>query len=309
MKISNNLQTYYSLFSLISEDFRIMPKRIAKRLKYSGTGKSPSTLLYHISRMYELGISKEPRLFLKSFSETYPSAFFCRKESLRGLYSTLCVIDSDPSVSYAVCLSSKDFFLMSRNKDLKVERYGLTLLEKSVIYTPVFTIPKSCKLDTNAAFQAIPNNSFRKGFLNRELLKGFDWAELDWNIYSIMGSNVRAKYSHVAKKCDTTPTTTKKHFLEKVVPRCVQVHYFFPKGFSNYSQAFLRVFSGYEKSLIESLPNLPCTSYVYPLEEGLILVLFHESTEVLLESFEKLEEMAIIDGYLLFNPIAHSVSD
>ncbi len=309
MKISNQLQTYYSLFSLIAEDPRMMPNSIAKRMKYSGTGRSPSTLLYHITEMYRKGISKKPRLFLKSFSETHPNAFFCKRNSKRGLYTTLRSINKDPDISYAICLSSSDFFLMSRSESPKVGKFGLSLLEKSVIYTPIFTIPDSCRIDTNAAFSAIPENKFGKGKLDRKLLSGFNWDELDWNIYNIMGCNVREKFNRLARKCKTTPTTAKKHFMEKVLPNCVQVHYFFPKKQTSYLEAFLRLYSEYEENIVKILSKLPCTSFVYPIEEELVVRLFHESIVVLLETLEKLEEMAIIDGYLLFNPIAYSASE
>ena len=309
MKISNQLQTYYSLFSLIAEDPRMMPKCIAKRLKYSGTGRSPSTLFYHITEMYNKGISKKPRLFLKSFSETYPNAFFCKRNSIQGLYSTLRSIDKDPDISYAICLSSSDFFLMSRSESPRIEKFGLSLLEKSVIYTPVFPIPDSCRINTNAAFSAIPKYEFRKKKLDRKLLNGFNWDKLDWSIYNIMGCNVREKFTELARRCKTTPTTAKKHFMEKVLPNCVQVHYFFPKGQASYFEVFLRLYSEYEKGIIEILSKLPCTSFVYPIKKEIIVRLFHESIVVLLDTLGKLEEMAIIDGYLLFNPIAYSASE
>ena len=308
MKISYQLQTYYSLFSLIAEDPRIMPNRIAKKLKYSGIGRSPSTLLYHITEMYRKGISKKPRLFLKSFSEAYVNAFFCKRNSIRGLYSTLRSIDKDPEISYAICLSSSDFFLMSRSENPKVGKFGLSLVEKSVIYTPIFPVPDSCRIDSNAAYSAILENKFKKGKLDRNLLNGFNWDILDWNIYNIMGCNVREKFTKLARECKTTPTTAKKHFMEKVLPNCVQVHYFFPKEQRSYFEAFLRLYSEYEENIVGILPRLPCTSFVYPMEEEIIVRLFHESIVVLLETLEKLEEMAIIDGYLLFNPIAYSAS-
>lgn len=286
------------------EDPRIMPKKIAKKLKYSGRGRSPSTLLYHLQTMFKKGISREPRLFLKPFESSYVTAYLCTRRATRGLYTTLRVIDTDPAVTYALCLSSCDFFLMSR-EDLNVKKYGLQLKERSKVFTPLFTIPKGWNDKIETAFSKFLTYPFRKGVISRELYKNLDWLDLDWGIYYTMGSNVRMKFTDVAKQLNTTSITVKKHFHEKVLPKCVQVNYFFPEGVPSYNQSFLRLFSNYEESIIEALTWLPCTTYVYPLEKGIILCLFHKSIKTILDVLEKMEEMAILDGYLLYNPVAY----
>jgi len=45
-------------------------------MKYSGRGRSPSTLLWHIKNMYEKKISKPPQITLKSFEKAQIYTFF-----------------------------------------------------------------------------------------------------------------------------------------------------------------------------------------------------------------------------------------
>ncbi|MBU7042140.1 MAG: hypothetical protein HXS47_01020 [Theionarchaea archaeon] len=92
--------------------------------------------------------------------------------------------------------------------------------------------------------------------------------------------------------------------MNKVIPSCVVAHYFFPKGYDHYEQAFLRIHSKYEKDFVKILEKFPCTTYIFPLEKGLIINLFHERAGVLLPVIEKVEEKAFIDDYLLHIPIA-----
>jgi hypothetical protein len=57
---------------------------------------------------------------------------------------------------------------------------------------------------------------------------------------------------------------------------------------------------------VTALQKLPCTTYVFPLENELILTLFSENATKVLQIVEKMEEKAIIDDSLLYNPIAHA---
>ena len=49
--------------------------------------------------------------------------------------------------------------------------------------------------------------------------------------------------------------------------------------------------------MVTSLKRFPCTSYVYPLEKGLLINFFHEDINILMTIFGKMEEMGVIDYY------------
>jgi len=77
----------------------------------------------------------------------------------------------------------------------------------------------------------------------------------------------------------------------------------------SYFPVFLKVESEYEKCLINALGKLPCTSYVFPLENSLVMILHYDpldSVKSILRSFEKLEENAIVDSFLLYAPIVYT---
>jgi hypothetical protein len=63
------------------------------------------------------------------------------------------------------------------------------------------------------------------------------------------------------------------------------------------------VHTDYEQSITTALKRLPCTSYVYPLEKGLLINIFHENINILMTLFGKLAEMGIIDTYTQLTPL------
>lgn len=298
------LEKYHELFTLVVENPRIMPKGIAKRLRYSGQGKARSTIAYHLKKMYEEKISMRPQICLRTFKRAQITTYLCKKSASRGLFSMLKKIDKDPNINYALCLSSSDFFLTSRDKNLHVEKYGLTIKEKSSMFTPLYPIPKNWNLDINNTFQAVLETPFEKGRIKRKIHNNLNWSTLDWKIYDFIKGDIRQKFTVVARSTDTTSKTVKDHFYRQIMPNCIQINYFFPKGYHNYLKAFIRINSSFERSIVEGLRKLPSTNYVFPLEKSIVLILFHESIVKTLEFLEKMEKMAIIDGYLLYSILA-----
>lgn len=300
------MEFYYSLFLLIVEDSRIMPKKLAEELGHTGRGKSPSTIVHHLQSMYNREISMEPRTALKAFESTQITTYLCKRRVSKGLYSMFRKIDKDPNVTYAMCLSSTDFFLMSRDNDLQIENFGLILRRKSKLFTPIYTIPTGWNRSMEEAMQQFLKFPFVREEIPRTIYKGLNWDDLDWKIFDFMRRSVRHKFTVVARGTGSTSKTVKDRFYKKILPNCVTAHYFFPKGYSYYLKTFLEIRSEYEVSITKALKRLPCTTYVYPLEKSVLVILFHESTEKVLEILEKTEERAIIDSYLLYSPLVHS---
>ncbi len=54
---------------------------------------------------------------------------------------------------------------------------------------------------------------------------------------------------------------------------------------------------------MRALGGLPCTTHVFPLEKELILILYHESINKVMDTIQKMEEVGIIDDYLLYVPL------
>lgn len=298
------LKKYHELFTLIVEDFRIMPKGIAKKLGFSGQGKARTTIMYHLENMYEKRISMKPQICLKPFKDTQIMAYFCKRKATKGLFSMFKSIDRDPRISYAICLSSSNFFLTSRDEDLRVEKYGLTIEEKSRLFTPQYPVPKNWNLDIDTADRAFLKTPFRKGKIKRQTYNGPDWDKLDWRIYDFIKGNIREKFTVVARGTNTTSKTVKDHFFKRILPYCIQINYFFPDGYHKYLKTFIRIDSEFEESIGEALRSLSSTNYLFPLEKNIVIVLFHESIVKTLRLLEKMEEMAIIDDYLLYSILA-----
>jgi hypothetical protein len=306
MKKRNQLALYYKLFSFTVKDPRIMPSAIAVKMGKTGRGRAPSTFMRHIQNMYEKGISKEPQMTLKPYKGSQLTVYFCEKVTGSGLYSTFSDLHNDSKIEYVVVLSGRDFFLTSREKDLNLKKYDLEVVEESNLYTPAYTIPKGWDTPGNEALDAFIETDFTKGFIPRTVYEDLDWDDTDWLVYNCMKGNLRQKYIDVSRKTGVYVKTVKRHLYKKVLPNCVLINYFFPKGYDYYEKTILRLRTNYEFGIVTALQKLPCTTYVFPLENELILTLFSENATKVLQIVEKMEEKAIIDDSLLYNPIAHA---
>lgn len=301
-------ESFYMLYRIIEEDALIKVKDITKRLNFSGRGKARSTISRRIIRMYEKKISRNPQLTLKPFKNVQTTVYFCRKKVRKDFNSTFHKLHNNNHVNYILYLSGDcDFFIASRDEDLDLGVYDLDVKEKSKLFTPVFTVPHGWNLPMKDALKSFINCDFAKGTILRERGETLHLKQLDWKIYEAMKENIRTDFNSVARGTGVYPETVKAHFHKKVLPACTILHYFFPKGYDFYRQAFLRIHTKYEKSLVKALEKLPCTTYVYPLEKGMALNVFHEDSNDLMSKFKKLEEMGILDHYLLYTPISSAV--
>jgi hypothetical protein len=93
-----------------------------------------------------------------------------------------------------------------------------------------------------------------------------------------------------------------------VLPRCTIGNYFFPKGYEYYKQAFIRVTTDYEISILKALSCLPTTSYVLPLEKGIIINFFHDNVNKLMTAIQEIEEIGVLKTYSLEVPHEYSIS-
>jgi hypothetical protein len=302
------LELYHRLFSMIVEDPRIPPKKIAKNLGKTGRGRSPSTMSHHIIQMYKKKISREPTLSLKSFRGSVTTAYFCKISQRGDHVEVFYKLSDDERINHILFLSgSSDFFITTRTPDITFDEYDLEIQEKHTMYTPFSTIPQGWESPVDDTIGRLPDCEFHKGKVSREIGKELEWQDLEWDIYNAMRLGVRKGFSKVAKEIKSWPKTVQTHFYNEVLPCCAVCHYFFPEGYDLYDKAFLRVHTKYEISVIAALKTLSCTSYVFPLEKEIILTIFHRSMTNLMTTIQKMEEIGIIDSYLLHVPLAYTV--
>ncbi len=288
----------------IVEQPRCSITNIAKNIGHTGRRRRRATISDYLNQMYESKISLYPNLVLRNYDEPLRKAYLCKKKDRSQIGETFKMLREDRSIEYVVFMSGHcDFFLTSRDPALNLARYDLEVVESSILYSPLFIIPQGWNLPFNVTVQNISKCRFEEGRLERESDGVLEWEELDMKIFESMRENVRRPFTEVARGVDVYSSTVKDHFYKHVLPRCNVAHYFFPKGYDSYMKNQIRIHTKCEKSIVDSLKCLPCTSYIYPLEKGLILTLFHENINVIMTLIEKMEENGIIEHYALFTPL------
>ena len=298
---------YYFMYQCIREKFRIKIKELAVLLGISGRGKTFATASKYLHRMYKYQISLKPALIFRSYENIYITTYFLKVKSKDTYSETYQNLKEDLAVSKVFFLSGAyDFLITSLQDNLDLRTHGVTVAKKSIMYNPHFTVPTGWKKEMKDALNLFSNPNLEEGVFQRELRDFLPWRDIHWDIFYEMKDDARKSFKEVGESIGVTFDTVKKHFYESVLPCCDVAHYFFPKGYDNYYQSLILLRSHYEKDLIKALSALPCTSYVYPLEEELLLSIFHEGVVDLLKAFKKLEEAGFVEEYLLLVPLAYT---
>jgi hypothetical protein len=302
MENLENLQTYYMLYNLIRDKPRYNLKIVAKALGISGRGQSYTTASNYITKLYEKKISIHPNLIPRTFENWYANAYFLKVKNPQDLTPTFMDMSQDAEIPYVLLLSGKyDFFVTSKSDITFDDR--LTIEKQSIMYTPIFTTPKGWNLEVKEAFKQMKSSNFSKGRIDRIMEDFLPWDQVHYDIFEIMKGNIQVPFLQVAEKVDLSPNTVKKYFYNDILPYCDIAHYFFPKGYGYYHKSLVIAETDYEKGVVKSLQKLPCTSYVYPLEEELVLTVFHEDVVDLMFAFKRLEEKGIVTKHFLLVPL------
>lgn len=305
MDLRERSERCFLIYQGIREKTRIPLRGLGKILGLSGRGKTTSTVSRHLQKMYELQITFKPNLILRGFENSFVTAYFLRAVSRKDVSSLFTVLKDDPRISYAVFLSGAyDFFVTSREPCIDF-RDDVSVVKKSVLYTPIYTVPYGWDKEMRECLISVANAELEKGLLDRELEDFLPWDEIDWHIFHSMRFNARKQFTDVGRETGVSSDTAKKRFYENVLPYCDVANYFFPKGYDHYNRSFVILHSDHEKGLVNALSKLPCTSYVYPLEDELALILFHEGINDVVTAFLKLEEAGFIEDHLLLTPAWH----
>jgi len=300
-----NLEKYYSLYDKIQEIPRFAIKQVSPALSIGGRGQKYDTVRKYVNQLYTKKISLRPNLVLRTFENCFWRAYFLKVRSTKNISSAFVSLTQNPKLSYVLFLSGEYDFFVTSKQDLSQKYFGkdIKVKKKCISYTPIYTIPRGWNCTTKDALLKIAEMTLSKGKLERKMEDWLPWDEIHFKIYEILKNNFQLPLSRVVEKTSLTYNTIKKYLNEMILPYCNISHYFFPKGYDHYQQSFIITHSEYEKELVDAFSRMPCTTYVYPLEEEIVFNLFHESINDLMYAIRKLEEKGYIEKYLLQVPL------
>jgi len=306
MELPEKIETYHLIYQSIREKERVHIKELATILGYSGRGSTFETASKYLHKMYECKISLNPSLNLRTYENSYITAYFLKSTSKYSPSHTFENLAKDPKISKVIFLAGTyDFLVTTRQKDVDFKKHGVSIAKESIMYTSLFTVPKGWKEKMRNALMAFAYSTLEHSMLKREMEDFLPWENIHWDIFYSMKDDVRTPFAHVAKDVSVAADTVKKHFYKTVLPYCNVAHYFFPKGYDWYLQSLVIVESDHEKALIDTLSLLPCTSYVYILEKEVVLTIFHEGVNDVMTAFQKIEEAGYIKRHLLLVPLSN----
>lgn len=310
MVTRTNLQkreTYYNIFLSIVKDHRNTITEIAKYIGHTGRGKRRATVSNYLHDMYDKKISLKPNLILKSFTDPERRVYLCKAEDRDTIWDTFENLRLDERISYVVLISGDcDFFITSNDPNINFSSFKLRVIESSILYTPIYTIPRGWKVTFSDATKKIFDFPFQSNSLNRTTKGALQWSDIDMQIFQLMRKNARRAFLQIADYIGVAPNTVKTHYYDTVLPSCKVAHYFFPKGYDYYHQSLFRIHTEYEDSFVKALRLLPTTVYVYPFETGLCVNFFHDNINVLMTLMGKMEEKGIIKSFTLYTPLWHN---
>jgi len=300
-----NVQTYYIIYSSIRDKPRYNLKTVAKTLGMSGRGHSYTTASNYIKKLYQREISLRPNLVLKNYENCFTTAYFLKVDDpkkITPMFLNLSNLAETRQISYMLLLAGRYDFFVTSKYDLSFEE-GLTVEKKSILYNPIYTHPSGWRLEMEDAFKRIADSDLKKGTLQRDIEDFLYWGSTEFRIFETMKNNVQMSFTKVAKICNFSPNTVRKYFCNEILPCCDIAHYFFPKGYDHYHKSLIIMKTDYEEHFVKSLTRLPCTSYVFPLEEEIVVIIFHDGVDDLMYSLKKLEEKGYIKYHLLLVPL------
>ena len=308
MKNCKKIRTFYLLYKLIVKDIWVKEKEMALALGRSGRGSTFSSASRQLTSMYDQKVSFRPRLVLNNYRGFETTAYFCKRTGKYGsahVYWKLYNKKLNSEISSASYLAGNyDFFITTRRDSIDLESVGLDICEETKFYDPLYTIPTGW----NHTMRDCVKRFFKEDFVKRKLPRvthdHLNWEDLDWRIYKAARENLRRPIKQISDDVHSNAFTVKKHLLDVVVPSCTVAHFFFPRGYDYYDKIFMHMNSEYEYSISAALNKFPCTTYIYPLGEKMICIIFHDGIRNILDLTKKLEDKGLIDDLILSTPLA-----
>ena len=132
--------------------------------------------------------------------------------------------------------------------------------------------------------------------------KSLNWDDLDWGIYYKM--NNPNQPSNVAAKALGLSHMTILNRFYRIQKDCSIWMPFFPKGYNNYNQFIVQLETTYEAGLRNELQELDRSTYIYKIDDFLLLHLFLKKNKNL-DFLLDLEKKGVIHSLSVSNPLRH----
>jgi hypothetical protein len=146
-----------------------------------------------------------------------------------------------------------------------------------------------------------------KGKLKEDLYP-HGWDEIDWEVYHLM-KIPSISYTDAIRESKKNGTglarkTIKAHF-GKILNDCKLRMNFFPKGYRGYEQIFFTFRTEYEVGLYDALKKLDRTSFLWKVQDFIVLNLFVDHYCATVRNFKELEENGLIRDLKVSIPNRH----
>lgn len=293
-------EIYYQIFRMMVNEPRISYKKMAEKMGHTGRGRSNSNYYQHHSKMKKQMITRNPICVLKPFKSSKINTYFCRVQNgdkKQDIFNKML----KNGIEYVMFLVGNDDFFITTRNGIKIQ--NLAVNRESVLYDAIFTIPPGWNRSLSESISNLEQYDFTKGNFERKIYTGLNWSETEKNIYSMLNADARLAFSQIGRKLGIDHKTVRNRFEEKILPHVDFAHYFFPYGYDFYRQTFLEIETEYEKSLVKALETLTTTTYIYVLKNSICINFFHDNSNRLLKTIQKMEQIGIISNYETYIPI------
>lgn len=121
------------------------------------------------------------------------------------------------------------------------------------------------------------------------------WDETDWKIYWAM-RNPRKNFFEVGKELEMPWEIVKERF-QKIVKDCKVFMGFFPLGYSTYDPLLITFTTDYETGIKKWLQGLDRSSWLFKVDDTIIVCLFHTHINLTCLKLSEMEQMGIIRDF------------
>lgn len=128
------------------------------------------------------------------------------------------------------------------------------------------------------------------------------WSSLDWEVFR-RRRNPLASSVKIGEALGVSYKTVLESY-NKIIHDCIMWMPFFPLGYENYTQYFISFKTDYETGFLEELKKIDRSSYIYKVNDVLLMNLFFEK-HLEINSILGLEKKGVIYNLCVSSPIWH----
>ncbi len=121
------------------------------------------------------------------------------------------------------------------------------------------------------------------------------WDDTDWKVYHAL-RNPRQDFADVSQKLQMSCETVEERF-EKIVKDCKVFLGFFPLGCKAYEHFLVTFTTEYETGIREWLQQLDRTSFLFKVDDMILVSLFHRHINRTCLKLVELEQIGVIHGF------------